>query len=160
MVDGYGLHRKGNIYMVDIVLDVYFSQKLSLFLKLWRLFLNTFCIESLVSIGFSGQSGQRQSGKLIFRPVTSCQVPENYLQTWVVSRFSATFSPFVLYFYAAEFSQNLQELLFCSCFNYRNLVSFCSSFLVSFIEAMLLLSSAIYGTLIQLTGNLGAPTSC
>ena len=35
-------------------LDGYFSQKLSLFLKLWRLFLNTFCIESLVSIGFSG----------------------------------------------------------------------------------------------------------
>ena len=59
-------------YMVGISQDGYFPQKLSLFFKLWRLFLDTFCIESFVSIGFSGQSGQRQSGKLIFRPVTSC----------------------------------------------------------------------------------------
>ena len=62
-------------------------------------------------------------------------------------------SSFVLYFYDLESSQNLQELLFCSSFNYRNPFSCCSSFLVSFIEAMLLLCSAIYGTLIYITRN-------
>ena len=38
----------------------------------------------------------------------------------MISRFSATFSPFVLFFYASESSQNLYKLLFCICFKYGN----------------------------------------
>ena len=46
---------KLNAYMVDIVQDGYFLQKLSLIFQLHRLFLSTFGIEPPPSIDFSGQ---------------------------------------------------------------------------------------------------------
>ena len=60
------------LHMVEISQDGYFLQKLSLFCQLQRLFFNTFCIESLASIGFSGQSYRPESRKLILGPATSC----------------------------------------------------------------------------------------
>ena len=68
-----------NTYMVDIFLDGYFPQKLSLFFKLQRLIMSTFCIESPVSIDSPGQSCLPESGKPSFGAATSGLVPENYL---------------------------------------------------------------------------------
>ena len=65
--------------MVDIVLDGYFPQKLSLFFQLRRLIMSTFCIESPVSIDLPGQSCLPESEKPSFGPATSGKVPENYL---------------------------------------------------------------------------------
>ena len=62
-----GRWSKGHLclYMVDIVQDGYFLQKLSLFFQLHRLFLSTFGIEPPPSIDFSGQWCRPQSVKLI-----------------------------------------------------------------------------------------------
>ena len=52
-------------HMVDIALDGYFLQKLSLFFQLYRLFFSTFGIEPPPSIDFSCQWCRPQSVKLI-----------------------------------------------------------------------------------------------
>ena len=61
---------------------------------------------------------------------------------------------FCIIFLCFRIKSKPSRTFFCSSFNYRNPFSCCSSFLVSFIKAMLLLCSAIYGTLIEITKNL------
>ena len=62
MPQTYGWHCPGRI----------FFQKVVTFFQLHRLIFHISCIESLASIGFSGQSYRPESRKLIFGPATSC----------------------------------------------------------------------------------------
>ena len=73
--------------------------------------MNTFCIETLVSIDRHGQSCLRDPEKLIFGPVTSGLVPENYLWTRGVSKISPAFSSFGFPFPSFGSSKNFQKLL-------------------------------------------------
>ena len=131
-----------NTYMVDIVLDRFFSPKSCHFF-------------STSMADFSHFVHWVTCFNWFFWSIISARVPKTnfwtcylMLGTWKpplntgdFEVFSHLFS-FCITFYALKSIQNLQDLLPCSCFDYWDSFLLCFSFL-SFKKAMLLNSSAI-----------------